>query len=66
MTAKRLILFCAVLASLLQADEHPFSIGETLEFDLKVNIIKAGHAKLQVIGALFYSLHLQGAQMEFY
>ncbi len=50
MTAKRLILFCAVLASLLQADEHPFSIGETLEFDLKVNIIKAGHAKLQVIG----------------
>jgi len=50
MTAKRLILFCALLASLLQADEHPFSIGETLEFDLKVNIIKAGHAKLQVIG----------------
>ncbi len=50
MTAKRLILFCAVLASLLQADEHPFSIGETLEFDLKVNIIKAGNAKLQVIG----------------
>jgi hypothetical protein len=50
MTAKRLILFCAVLASLLQADEHPFSIGETLEFDLKVNLIKAGPPKLQVIG----------------
>ena len=50
MTTKRLILFCAMFASLLQADEHPFSVGETLEFDLKVNIIKAGNAKLQVIG----------------
>jgi hypothetical protein len=50
MTAKRLILFCALLASLLQADKHPFTVGETLKYDLKVNVIKAGHAKLQVIG----------------
>ena len=50
MTFKRLILFCAVLASLLQAEKHPFTVGETLEFDLKVNIIKAGNAMLKVIG----------------
>ena len=50
MTAKRLILFCAMFASLLQADKHPFTVGETLKYDLKVNVIKAGHAKLQVIG----------------
>ena len=50
MTAKRLILFCALFASLLQADKHPFTVGETLKYDLKVNVIKAGHAKLQVIG----------------
>jgi hypothetical protein len=50
MTSKRLILFCAVLASLLQAEKHPFTVGETLEFDLKVNIIKAGNAMLKVIG----------------
>ena len=50
MTAKRSILFCAMFASLLQADKHPFTVGETLKYDLKVNVIKAGHAKLQVIG----------------
>ena len=50
MTTKRLILFCAMFASLLQADKHPFTVGETLKYDLKVNVIKAGHAKLQVIG----------------
>lgn len=50
MTVKQLITIGVMIVSLVQADNHPFSVGEKLEYDLKVNIIKAGNAMLKVIG----------------
>ncbi|MFQ6608363.1 MAG: DUF3108 domain-containing protein [Fidelibacterota bacterium] len=48
--SKVLTMLSLGMITSISAGDIPFSIGETLEYDLKVNIIKAGSAMLKVIG----------------